>query len=218
MTQPPRTIAIVGAGFSGTVVAVNLLQQQPAVPVRVLLLDRAPAGRGVAYADREYPYLLNVPAGRMSAEAGDALEFLRFAQTRMPGATAQDFLPRSLYGEYLKSRLRAAETNAVTGVRLERVSGTANSVRLLNHGPRYCVSLADGRSLVADDVVLALGNPPSAALPGSVELQGTASYIADPWSEPTTFRHAERVLLVGTGLTMADVVVAGASAARRGAT
>ena len=215
MTQSPRTIAIVGAGFSGTVVAINLLQQQPAAPVRLILLDRASAGRGLAYADRDYPYLLNVPAGRMSAEAGDPLEFLRFALTRMPAATAQDFLPRNLYGEYLQSRLLAAETNAATGVRLERVSGTVTSVQARSHGPHYCVSLADGRSLLAHDVVLALGNPPSATLPGAETLRGTASYIADPWSLPTTFHAGERVLVVGTGLTMADVVVAGASAARR---
>ena len=96
MTQSPRTIAIVGAGFSGTVVAINLLQQQPAAPVRLILLDRASAGRGLAYADRDYPYLLNVPAGRMSAEAGDPLEFLRFALTRMPAATAQDLDRKSV--------------------------------------------------------------------------------------------------------------------------
>ena len=215
MIHPSRTIAIVGAGFSGTVVAINLLQQQPAAATRVILLDRAPPGRGVAYADREYPYLLNVPAGRMSAEAGDPLEFLRFALTRIPGVTAQDFLPRSLYGEYLESRLCAAEANAVTGVRLERVLGTATSVQLLNRGPRHCVSLADGESLLADDVVLALGNPPSAPLPGAEKLVGSARYIADPWSVPATFRAGERVLVVGTGLTMADVVVAGASAAQR---
>jgi uncharacterized NAD(P)/FAD-binding protein YdhS len=205
----------VGAGFSGTVVAINLLQQPSAEAVRVLLVDRAPAGRGVAYAEREYPYLLNVPAGRMSADSSDPLDFLKFALTRVPGATAEDFLPRSLYGEYLQSRLRAAESNCAPGVRLERASGTATSLQCLNNGQRYGVQLAGGRSLVADDVVLALGNPPSQALPGSADLLGSSSYVADPWGAPVQFRAGERVLVVGTGLTMADVVIAGASAAQR---
>jgi uncharacterized NAD(P)/FAD-binding protein YdhS len=212
--QPPRTIAIVGAGFSGTVVAINLLQQQSAEPRRVLLVDRAPAGRGVAYADRGYPYLLNVPAGRMSADAGDPLDFLKFALTRIPGATAEDFLPRSLYGEYLQARLRAAEVNAAPGTRLQRVSGTVSSLQCQNNGQHYCLQLANGGSLVADDVVLALGNPPSQALPGCEDLLGS-SYVADPWSAPVNFRDGERVLVVGTGLTMADIVIAGASAAQR---
>jgi uncharacterized NAD(P)/FAD-binding protein YdhS len=212
--QPPRTIAIVGAGFSGTVVAINLLQQQSAEPVQVILVDRTPAGRGVAYADREYPYLLNVPAGRMSADAGDPLDFLNFVRARSPGVTAEDFLPRSLYGEYLQWRLREAESAADQGARLQRVSGTAVSLQYLNNGQRYGVQLADGRTLVADDVVLALGNPPSEGLPGSDLLEASA-YVADPWNAPLEFRSGERVLVVGTGLTMADVVIGGASAAGR---
>jgi uncharacterized NAD(P)/FAD-binding protein YdhS len=63
-------------------------------------------------------------------------------------------------------------------------------------------------------VVLALGNPPSQALPGCEDLLGS-SYVADPWSAPVNFRDGERVLVVGTGLTMADIVIAGASAAQR---
>ncbi len=215
MLQPYRTIAIVGAGFSGTVVAINLLQQPSATPVRVLLLDRETAGRGVAYADREFPYLLNVPAGRMSADAGDPLEFLKFARTRVPDATAQDFLPRSLYGEYLESRLQAAERSAAQGVWLERITGTACALQCRNTAQRYCIQLTDGRSLGADDLVLALGNPPSAALPGTEDQLGW-SYIADPWSAPVRFQSGERVLVVGTGLTMADVVIAGHSTAPHG--
>jgi uncharacterized NAD(P)/FAD-binding protein YdhS len=213
--QPPRTIAIIGAGFSGTAVAVNLLQQPSAEPVRVMLLDRAPAGRGVAYADRDFPYLLNVPAGRMSADATDPLEFLAFARARLPDATAEDFLPRSLYGEYLQARLQAAENAVAPGVQLERVTGTAISLQCHNNGQRHGIQLADGRSLAADDVVLALGNPPSEALPGSQDLLGSSLYVADPWSTRVQFRAGERVLVVGTGLTMADIVIAGASAARR---
>jgi uncharacterized NAD(P)/FAD-binding protein YdhS len=212
--QPPRTIAIVGAGFSGTVVAINLLQRPSSRPVRVLLVDRTAPGRGIAYAHREFPYLLNVPAGRMSADALNPGDFLNFALAREPRAAAEDFLPRSLYGEYLQTRLRDAERNATDGTWLESVSGTATSLTCLHGGPRYGVQLADGRTLLADEVVLALGNPPSPALPGSQDLRGGAQYIADPWSAPVHFRAGERVLVVGTGLTMADVVIAGLSSAR----
>jgi uncharacterized NAD(P)/FAD-binding protein YdhS len=211
----PRTIAIVGAGFSGTAVAINLLQQPSDVALRVILLDRAPPGQGVAYARRPYPYLLNVPAGRMSVAAAAPLDFLNFALTRFPHATAHDFLPRSLYGEYLESRLSSAERAAAQGVRLERVCGTARSLQRGSNGQGYDMQLADGRSLLADEVVLALGNPPSEALPGAQQLLGSSSYVADPWTDPAQFRSAERVLVVGTGLTMADVVTAGVGAAHR---
>ena len=86
-----RTIAIVGGGFCGTVVAANLLRRPPRGPTRVVLIERSSAvGRGVAYADRGFPYLLNVPASRMSASSEAPEEFLEFVRKRIPGATTVD--------------------------------------------------------------------------------------------------------------------------------
>src|SRR5579862_5205251 len=66
MRSPRRTIAIVGGGFSGTVLAVNLLRRASAEPTRIVLIERrAEIGRGVAYQSEGYPHLLNVPAARM---------------------------------------------------------------------------------------------------------------------------------------------------------
>src|SRR6202050_5710900 len=96
-----NTLAIVGAGFCGTVLAANLLRRPPSGATDIVLIDRGNAmGRGVAYADREFPYLLNVPAARLSADSRDPAQFLRFAQLRAPHAGGEDFLPRALYGDY----------------------------------------------------------------------------------------------------------------------
>jgi len=73
----------------------------------------------------------------------------------------------------------------------------------------YRVELADGRQIEADDVVLALGNPGPADLPGTDVLG--AQYTPNPWASPLTFNPGETVLLVGTGLTMADVTMAAAA-------
>src|SRR5262249_16802799 len=62
-------------------------------------------------------------------------------------------------------------------------------------------------------VVLATGNPPPAPLPFSEALSGTGRYIDNPWDAPQTFKAGETILAVGTGLTMADVVLAGAALA-----
>ena len=115
-------IVIIGAGFSGTVLAVNLLRSPGAIPTDIVLIERAPAmNRGVAYAAREIPYLLNVPAGRLSADSSDAHQFLNFARARLPEADAEDFLPRSMYGDYLEDLLERAEREAGPQVRLERI-------------------------------------------------------------------------------------------------
>ena len=67
-----NTIAIVGGGFSGTVLAANLLRGPPTAATDIVLIERGgEMGRGVAYAERDYPYLLNVPAVRLSADSAD---------------------------------------------------------------------------------------------------------------------------------------------------
>src|ERR1700733_4636554 len=117
-----NTIVIVGAGFCGTVLAANLLRRPPPDATDIVLIERgAEMGRGVAYAAREFPYLLNVPAARLSADSRDPLQFLRFAQRRMPDAGGEDFLPRALYGDYLQEVLSQAERAAPAHTRLVRI-------------------------------------------------------------------------------------------------
>jgi uncharacterized NAD(P)/FAD-binding protein YdhS len=207
--SPQRTIVIVGAGFSGTLVAANLLRSQHWATTQIVLVERSTGvARGKAYADREYPYLLNVPAGRMSADPNSPHDFLSFAQQRIPDATAEDFLPRALYGQYLEATLLDAEVSAPTHVQFERVRGEVCAVEKIGDGSGYRLRLSDGSTLHADDVVLALGNPPPAPLPGTEELE---QFVSDPWAQPLRFSPGETVLLVGTGLTMVDVATAAAA-------
>ena len=208
MNGQPRTIVIVGAGFCGTTLAVNLLRMARGQALRVILIERAQFARGLAYSRHKYPYLLNVPAGRMSANADDPGEFLAFAQRSHPDAGASDFLPRELYGEYLEALLRSAESQAA-GASLQRLVGAAVAIERAHRRAGFHVYLADGRSVHADELVLATGNPGPAALPGHEKLRGSANYVGDPWKAPPRFRAGESVLIVGTGLTMADVVMAG---------
>jgi uncharacterized NAD(P)/FAD-binding protein YdhS len=207
--SPQRTIVIVGAGFSGTLVAANLLKSQHWAATQIVLVERsASVARGKAYAERSYPYLLNVPAGRMSADPNSPLDFLSFAQHRLPDAAAEDFLPRALYGQYLEATLLDAEVSAAPHVHFERLRGDVCGIEPAQEAS-YRVQLADGRYLDADDVVLALGNPGPADLPGTENLQ--QQYTSDPWARPLTFSPNETVLLVGTGLTMADIAMAAAA-------
>ena len=113
------------------------------------------------------------------------------------------------YGEYLESLLLAAEYGAPAGTVLQRLVGIAVAIERLHRGAGFRVHLADGRRVHADEVVLATGNPPPAPLPGHERLRGSARYVPDPWQAPPRFDPGESVLMVGTGLTMADVVLAG---------
>jgi uncharacterized NAD(P)/FAD-binding protein YdhS len=201
-------IVIIGAGFSGTVLAVNLLRRRGAIPTDIVLIERAPAmNRGVAYAAREFPYLLNVPAGRLSADSSDAQQFLNFARARLPEADAEDFLPRSLYGDYLEDLLERAEREAGPHARLERVRDEVLDLKRV--APRGIeVRFARRQPMHADRVVLAVGNPPASFLPWLEDLRDHAAVRENPWDLPKDLQEHHSVLIVGSGLTMADVALA----------
>jgi uncharacterized NAD(P)/FAD-binding protein YdhS len=202
-----RTIAIVGGGFCGTLVAANLLRRPPSGPTRIVLIERSPeVGRGVAYSQRAFAYLLNVPAARMSASSLEPQQFLRFVQRRIPNATGEDFLPRALYGEYLQEVLLAAQLQSPRNVAFEKWHGEVASVRRVERHLPLQVELADGRRITADDVVLALGNPNPASLAAAADVAAHPSYVADPYRIDPRFTRDQRILLIGTGLTSADIV------------
>jgi uncharacterized NAD(P)/FAD-binding protein YdhS len=203
------TLVIVGGGFCGTVLAANLLRRPPSDAADIVLVERGPAmGRGVAYAAREFPYLLNVPAARLSADSRDPLQFLHFAQRRSPGAHGEDFLPRALYGDYLQDLLLQAERAAPAGVRLLRVFDEVRRVTRSGDGKPLAAEFADRAPIAADRVILALGNPPSALPPWAAAVSDHPGYRHDPWELPKTLSAQHSVLIVGNGLTMADAASA----------
>ncbi len=201
-----RTIAIIGAGYSGTVVAINLLREAATRPLRVVLVERGAAfARGVAYASRDYPYMLNVPTSHMSATSAEPDEFLRFAQRQNPSVRGDAFLPRTLYGDYLDELLRNAAARSRANVELVLRNGTVVDVTT-ERG--LAVKFADGSTIAADDVVLALGNPPAADPCCGGSLVAIPGVRPDPWTSSESADPAMPLLIIGTGLTMADVVCA----------
>jgi len=204
-----KTLVIVGAGFSGTVLTANLLRSSPAEGADIVLIERnAAMGRGVAYAERDFPYLLNVPAARLSADSRDPLQFLHYAQARLPHVNGEDFLPRALYGDYLQEILCSAEREAPANVRLTRVLGEVTGILRAGGGPPLAAQIKGRAPIAADIVILALGNPPAPLPPWAVELKGHSAFRQDPRDLPKTLSAEHSVLIVGNGLTMADAVSA----------
>jgi uncharacterized NAD(P)/FAD-binding protein YdhS len=200
------TIAIVGAGFSGTALAYRLLRAGE-FQGRVLLIERSGRfGPGLAYSGNSRGAVLNVPAGNMSLDERAPADFVDFVRSEALDASAHDFVPRHLYGRYLASRLEGVARQAGPS-RLLRVSGEAARLAREDTGEGFWITMDDGRRLFADRVVLALGHSPPVTLPALSPLEGTSIFVSDPWSTLPACRPGGRVLIVGTGLTMADVVV-----------
>lgn len=201
-----------GAGFSGTVLAANLLGSDSCRDTRIVLIERSGRfGRGIAYAPRHFPYLLNVPAERMSARSAEPDQFLEFARRRFELVAGSDFLPRELYGDYLEELLATAQAGCRPTVTLQRLSDEVLRIEPQPQG--FALRLAKGDALQADAVVLAIGNPPPSNLRETTGAHGHPGYIENPWTSELDFAASETIMTIGTGLTMADVI----SAATRGA-
>src|SRR5271156_593263 len=72
-------VLILGGGFSGTMLAVQLLRKMPRLKIAVVDNREIP-GRGLAYSTNCPSHLLNVPAGNMSALPDDPGHFVRWAR------------------------------------------------------------------------------------------------------------------------------------------
>ena len=202
-----HTIAIVGAGFSGTTVAIHLLRAAPSSVGRVYLVERADREiGGVAYQTSFASHTLNVPAGRMSAFEDDPDDFLRYVRAREPSLTGGSFVARRLYGEYLGTTLDAARRAST--LPLLRVAGEV--VDLAEGDEAVSLTLDDGRVLRAERALLAIGNyPPSDPPLPDQRLASSIRYARDPWArDALEVDRGDDVLLLGTGLTMCDIALA----------
>jgi uncharacterized NAD(P)/FAD-binding protein YdhS len=192
---------VIGAGASGTLLAVHILRRAPE-HVRVVLIGQAGHGAGVAYSTRDPRHLLNVRASRMSAFEDDPDDLLRWCRDRGIDAEPDDFLPRALYGEYLQALLvRFGQRD-----RLNLVTGAATAVEQAPARDLLRIELASGSAVLVDAAVLALGTRPPAPLAAVGPL---TPYVPDPWAHGALGRaeRARRVVIVGSGLTAVDVAL-----------
>jgi uncharacterized NAD(P)/FAD-binding protein YdhS len=224
--QERPTIVVVGGGFSGSMTAAQILHRATvaALGLRVVLVERRGAvGEGLAYSTREPVHLLNVPAGRMSAWPDRPDDFVQWATRRQGPATSAargvlpgDYLPRQWYGDYVRESLLTAAGAAGQA----ELSVVLDEVRRVARHPAggWMVHLAQGRSLRADAVVLAIGHRPPLDPIGKKWDGPRTRLIADPW-RPFAMNIVgpeDSVVILGTGLTAVDAVLSLAQRPRIG--
>ncbi|RKR76648.1 FAD/NAD(P)-binding protein [Frondihabitans australicus] len=219
-SSTPESIVIVGGGASAVYVTHALRERAAALGVpapRITVVGReAEVGRGLAYGRADDHHRLNSPAGKMSLSATDDAAFLRYLDrvgwrdVDGSAAGAGTYVPRRVFGDYVAEAFAELSATPESGVSfvhgdvvdVVEVVDVSDSGEAEATAAPVSVTLADGSVLTADRVVLALGNPSPGPVPANAD-----RIVDDPWApgalDGVTGR--DRVLLVGTGLTMIDV-------------
>ncbi|HEX6604832.1 MAG TPA: FAD/NAD(P)-binding protein [Sphingomicrobium sp.] len=202
-------VAIIGGGFSGTILAAQLARRG----IGSLLVDGSGRiGRGVAYSTTEPAHLLNVRAEGMSAWSGEPAHFAEHFESQ--GGDRRGFAERRLFGRYLGAILENSVASGHVAV------DHRAAVQAARGEDGWTVAFDGGESIDADALVLAVGNQEPEPL--RVFAGAKQRFIRNPWGAEA--RKAidelamtdEDALLVGTGLTMVDLVLSLDSAGHRG--
>lgn len=206
--MPPAypSFGIIGAGFSGSLLAVHLLRR---LSCRIHLIERGPAfGQGLAYSTGDPGHLLNVRTSRMSAFEDDPDHFRRWlSRADQKDGDPKAFVPRAVYGQYLQSILKEQLRRKRGYLSLNLIPDEA--VGLTFDSSSATIFLAGGRALTVDAVVLAVGNFPPEEPDPLAGLKTSSRYVADPWNRQRldAISPSDPVLVIGTGLSMVDCVL-----------
>jgi uncharacterized NAD(P)/FAD-binding protein YdhS len=210
LTRP--TVAIIGGGFTGAVVATHLARSRAMDGWQISVFEpRERLGCGLAYDTAEPAHRVNVPAARMSIDPGDPDHFMRWLELRGeprddPEALACDghlYPARQLFGRYVAETIAPFLEHGRIAHHRERV------IAVERQGAAWTVR-GDGGTLSRADVLVVATTHPAPEAPAGVGaiLTGHPRYVPDS-TEPGTLdriRAGDRVLIIGTGLTSADVI------------
>jgi uncharacterized NAD(P)/FAD-binding protein YdhS len=210
-------IGIIGAGVSGRLLALNLIERAPPDATIYLIDRREPRYMGPAYSDNDAVLLLNVPAGRMGAFSQEPEHFLHWARARGISAESTSFLPRALFRDYVLDLTEAALAARADRPTCMHVRGEVRDIEPMSDGAS--IHFVEHAPLRVDSVVLALGNfpPPDPTITTTATLR-SPHYVGNPWDMCglDSLAPDDDVLLIGSGQTTVDIVAALDRRAHRG--
>jgi len=217
-------IVIIGGGFSGAVVALNLLRRLPPNSAKLTVIEGRPVlGAGLAYSSQDPAHRVNVPAARLLVLAEEPGAFDSWFKTS--GAAAGDpaalladgraYPQRAVFGAYVDGLLREAAASPC-GIGFEHIQSLATSIGCREFG--FSILLENGGMVEADIVVLAVSHPPPAVPKAFREVAFHPKFIGNPWLSEgiSAIGSTDRVLIIGTALTTADVIASLKSAGHIG--
>ncbi|HEY8275790.1 MAG TPA: FAD/NAD(P)-binding protein [Methyloceanibacter sp.] len=206
MRGTPLHVCVVGGGFTGAAAAIACASRIEH-PFRLTIVERGTSlGRGVAYGGDHPLHLLNIRTRDLSIRAGQPGDFLNWAfrqidqgenHSSLHEGLAHTFLPRQLFGEYVRQRLsETIEKRPDIAFTILNAAATG-----LSAAPRrYRIELKGVEPVSADIVILATAYGPQAK-----SIRGALAPYERVSGE--RFVEASSIVLIGSGLSMVDVLL-----------
>ena len=161
-------VAIIGGGFSGTILAAQLARRGIA---SVLIDGSGRMGRGVAYSTDEPAHLLNVRAEGMSAWAGEPDHFAKRFEAKAATSAA---LPSGGYSAAISGR---SSTRRWPAGKSEPVDATARARPATETAGGSCSTMASGSRLTRWRLASAIRRPSRCSAFAGVGDR----FIRNPW-------------------------------------
>jgi len=210
-----KHVVIVGGGYTGTCAAIQL-SRQARQPLDITVIEqRAAVGQGLAYSATDPDHRLNAPdmVHFVTPEDQDALRRWfedqggpAFDAAADPGGDVL-FIRRRDFGRFLREQFDAYQADNPSGSTITHLQATAKDLEKADGG--FLLGLDQAETLTADLVIVATSNE-RPAIPAPLRpVADHPAFLGDPWGRAALGAIPKKaaILLVGTALTAADVIV-----------
>ena len=216
-------ILVIGAGYCGAMAVAHLVRLCEK-PTLIGLIDKGEPGLGLAYKTKNPGHLLNIPAEKIGAYDGAPEHFADWMRSDVGARAIYDcglkhdafdgksFMPRRVYGQYLKGILQEAiHAAGANGSRVDLIAQQATDL-IAEESGALTVKLDNGECLEAGKVILATGTgdprPLATKAPEAVQNfwnEDLKARIEDIKKDP--IKAKQPVLIVGSGLSAIDALI-----------
>lgn len=198
-------IGIVGGGLSGTLLSIQLLRRLAQADEVIVFEPRSCCGPGLAYDTHYAAHVLNVPAGKISIIPGNRDDFVEWllasenTNIRKFG-TADSFVPRQIFGDYVRARLAQSISHRQHGASFVHVRDDAVAAFASGQSGKIDIHTSRNQVFEVDHIALAMGNSLS---------NQTRHGFSHPW-ETGLSEYGDKQgkhLILGSGLTAVDTLL-----------
>jgi uncharacterized NAD(P)/FAD-binding protein YdhS len=208
MTQDIKEIAIIGDGFAAAAALIHLLRRGIHCS-KIVLIGPGLLGKGNAYHCISPFFRLNVREDLPSVFSEDPLHFARWAEVHIDDPEAQTdagyFYRRHDFGRYI-SELVSKELGSD---QIDQIYAKVSNLYKANE--YWCLEIDKLKTIVAQRVIIATGNPPPiwpCAVQNIQTAMSPSQLIESPWvgQDLGNIHTHEEIILLGGGLTALDAI------------